>query len=217
MTTILPPAAEYPLPVTDLPRQRVPWRPDRRRAALLVHDMQRYFLRPFDTAGAVRDTLLTNVALLRDRCAGLGIPVLYTAQPGGMTAQQRGLLRALWGPGMTATPEDREIVSALAPRPGDHVLTKWRYSAFHHTDLADRLRRLGRDQLLICGVYAHLGCLVTALDSYSHDLETFLVADAVADLTPDLHRLALGFAAESCAATPTTRACVNALAETEDG
>jgi isochorismate hydrolase len=211
MTTHLPAITTYPLPTEDLPPQRVPWRPGADRAALLIHDMQRYFLRPFDDAEPVRKTLIDNIAGLRDACAARGVPVLYTAQPGGMTAQQRGLLLAFWGPGMSTAPGDREVVPELAPRPGDRVLTKWRYSAFHRTGLAGALRELGRDQLLVCGVYAHLGCLMTAVDAYSHDIEPFLVADAVADLTADYHRLALSFAAESCAATPATRSVMHDL------
>jgi trans-2,3-dihydro-3-hydroxyanthranilic acid synthase len=54
--------------------------------------------------------------------------------------------------------------------------------------------------LLVCGVYAHVGCLVT----FSHDIQPFLVADAVADFSPQYHQLALSYAAERCAATPET-------------
>jgi isochorismate hydrolase len=211
MTTHLPPIGNYPLPAGNLPSQQAPWRPDPRRAALLIHDMQHYFLRPFDDAEPVRKALIDNIARLRDACAARGTPVLYTAQPGGMTTAQRGLLHVFWGPGMSAEPGDREIVPELAPRPGDRVLTKWRYSAFHRTGLAETLHDLGRDQLLICGVYAHMGCLVTAVDAFSHDIEAFLIADAVADLSADYHRLALTFAAERCAATPTTASALDSL------
>jgi isochorismate hydrolase len=216
MTTYLAPISSYPLPAGNLPPQQVPWRPDHRRAALLIHDMQRYFLRPFAGAGPVRDALTGNIVRLRDACAARQVPVLYTAQPGGMTASQRGLLRAFWGPGMTAEKGDREIVPELAPRPGDRVLTKWRYSAFHRTGLVEALHDLGRDQLLICGVYAHMGCLVTAIDAFSHDIEAFLIADAVADLSAEYHRLALTFAAERCAATPTTLSALESLGAGHD-
>ncbi|MGW1144322.1 isochorismatase family protein [Streptomyces sp. NPDC002454] len=198
----IPRIAGYPMPgEADLPPNTARWtvRPD--RAALLVHDMQEYFLRPF--VPAQRRELVENVALLRDGCARLGMPVAFTAQPGSMTPQQRGLLNDFWGPGMRLDPDDRAVTAALAPRGGEQVFTKWRYSAFHRSGLLPWLRHQGRDQLVICGVYAHVGVLATALEAFTHDLETFLVADAVADFCAEDHRLALDYAARRCAVVTT--------------
>ncbi|MDP5727256.1 isochorismatase family protein, partial [Pseudomonas aeruginosa] len=39
-----------------------------------------------------------------------------------------------------ASPADREVVEELAPGPDDWLLTKWRYSAFFHSDLLQRMR-----------------------------------------------------------------------------
>ncbi|MEV0439410.1 isochorismatase family protein [Streptomyces spectabilis] len=200
----IPDIAAYPMPGEhDLPANTARWtvRPD--RAVLLVHDMQRYFLRPYPAAH--RRELVGNVRLLREGCARLGIPVAYTAQPGSMTEEQRGLLRDFWGPGMRLAPEDRAITDELAPRPHDWLLTKWRYSAFFRSDLLDRMRAAGRDQLLVCGVYAHIGVLATAVEAFTHDIETFLVADATADFSAAEHRLALTYAARRCAVVATTR------------
>ncbi|WP_116026905.1 isochorismatase family protein [Thermomonospora umbrina] len=200
----IPPIESYPMPAAgDLPSGPVSWVPDPRRAVLLVHDMQRYFLRPFAGGDTPRGPLLRNATLLRERCAAAGIPVAYTAQPGDMTVEQRGLLRDFWGPGMRTSPEDRQVVDELAPVPRDWLLTKWRYSAFVHTDLLERMRAAGRDQLIICGVYAHVGVLMSAVDAFTHDIEPFLVADAVADFSAAYHRMALTYAAERCARVAT--------------
>lgn len=201
----------YPMPAQDdLPRNTVSWRADPRRAVLLVHDMQKYFVEPFPEGRSPRTELIENTARLVRAFAAVRAPVAYTAQPGGMTNEQRGLLKDIWGPGMAVAPEHRAIVDDVAPREGDHVLTKWRYSAFHRTGLLDLLRSTGRDQLVICGVYAHIGCLTTANDAFAHDVQAFLVADAVADFSRSYHDLALRYAAERCAATPTTRAVLDA-------
>ena len=177
---------------------------------LLIHDMQRYFLQRFPAGAAPVTDLVENAALLRERCAELGVPVAYTAQPGAMTEQQRGLLKDFWGAGMTADPADRRVVEAVAPTQRDWMLTKWRYSAFHRTALLGRMRASGRDQLVLCGVYAHVGVLMTACDAFTSDIQPFLVADAVADFSAEYHRLALDYAAQRCAMVTTTR---NVLAE----
>ncbi len=190
----------YTLPsLPDGERGPKHWRPEPSRLALLIHDMQRYFLRPFSPTESPYRELLDNLVAVRDRCAEWGVPVFYTAQPGSMTDEQRGLLKDFWGPGMVASPEDRAVVDPLAPAPGDVVLTKWRYSAFCHSDLLSRLTEAGRDQLVIGGVYAHVGCLATAIEAFSHDIQPFFLADGVADFGPAEHRLALEYAGSRCA------------------
>jgi trans-2,3-dihydro-3-hydroxyanthranilic acid synthase len=194
----------YVLPTAgDLPENTAGWSVDPDRAVLLVHDMQRYFLRPF--APSVRDRLIANCVLLRERAAAAGMPVGYSAQPGGMTVEQRGLLQDFWGMGMNGDAEDRQIVDSLWPAPDDWTFAKWRYSAFFRSDLFERMCRTGRDQLVLCGVYAHVGVLTTALDAFTLDLETFVVADAVADFSAERHRMAMDYAARTCAVVTTAK------------
>jgi trans-2,3-dihydro-3-hydroxyanthranilic acid synthase len=202
----IPPITSYAMPRPDeLPDNIATWSVDPARVAVLVHDMQEFFLRGFDRAPELRRTLVANCARLVDGCRAMGAPIGYTAQPGSMTPEQRGLLEAFWGPGMSGRNADRGVVPELAPAPDDAVFTKWRYSAFHSTGLERWLAENGRDQLVICGVYAHIGVLTTALDSFSRDIETFLVSDAIADFSPEYHRLAIDYAARNCAVVqPTT-------------
>jgi isochorismate hydrolase len=200
----IPPIEDYPMPSAgSLPENTATWTVDPDRAVLLIHDMQRYFLKPFPYG--VRTALVANVALLRERAAALGMPIAYTAQPGGMTEAQRGLLKDFWGPGMRVDPADRQVVDEVAPAPVDWVFTKWRYSAFFKSDLLARMRAHGRDQLVVCGVYAHVGVLMTAVEAFTNDIEAFLVADAVADFTEDHHQLALTYAASRCAVVLTAK------------
>ncbi|MBD3695580.1 isochorismatase family protein [Klebsiella pneumoniae] len=110
---------------------------------------------------------------------------------------------------MNASEEERSIVSELRPENDEAVLTKWRYSAFFNTKLEDILHHRKIKQMFICGVYAHIGILTTALDSYSRDIETFLVSDAIADFSLEEHTQALRFAAGSCAKLATVRDLIN--------
>lgn len=195
----------------DVPPGVVAWRPDVSRAALLVHDMQRYFVRFLPEGRSPTVELIAHTRALLGAAREAGIPVFYTAQPGAMTAEDRGLLADFWGPGMTRDLSDREILPELTAAPGDTVLTKWRYSAFVRSDLHRGLVQAGRDQLIICGVYAHVGCLMTASDAMARDIQPFLVADAVADFSLEHHRLALEYAAQRCAAVVTTDAVLRSL------
>lgn len=195
----------------DLPPGVVAWRPDASRAALLIHDMQRYFLRFLPEGRSPSVELVAHAGALLHAARDARVPVFYTAQPGAMTTEDRGLLADFWGPGMTRDPGDREIIPELAPAAGDTILTKWRYSAFVRSDLHCRLVQAGRDQLIVCGVYAHVGCLMTANDAMARDIQPFLVADALADFSPEYHLLALEYAAERCAAVVTTETVVGAL------
>src|SRR5690606_6165407 len=152
----IPSLASYEMPRTPV-QNRVHWRADARRAALLIHDMQDYCLGKYEVARAPIPALIAAISRLRDCCDAQGIPVFYTAQPPVQPAADRALLNDFWGPGLTAPDQQAraDIITALAPRAGDTVLTKWRYSAFQRSDLRERLRVQGRDQLIITGVYAH--------------------------------------------------------------
>jgi trans-2,3-dihydro-3-hydroxyanthranilic acid synthase len=199
----IPRIAPYPMP-TGTGAGPAAWLPDPDRAALLIHDMQGYFVGFLPPGRAPTTDLVANIGRAREAAYAGGLPVIYSVQPGRVARADRGLLYDLWGPGMTDAPGDRDIITDLTPGPDDFVVTKHRYSAFFGTPLAGLLASLGRDQLIVCGVFAHIGCLLTAADAFSHDLESFLLADAVADFSLVEHLQALDYAARRCAVTMTT-------------
>jgi len=201
----IPRIESYPMPARSPSGAGRPrWRLDPSRAALLIHDMQRYFLDFFPAGRSPTTELVANTVRARQAARRAGLPVLYSAQPGRMSRAERGLLHDLWGPGMTGEPGSSAIIDELTPGPDDVVVTKYRYSAFFRTGLAGLLSALGRDQLVVCGVFAHIGCLFTAGDALAHDIEAFLLADAVADFTLRDHLMALDYAGRRCAVTMTT-------------
>ncbi|TMM38336.1 MAG: isochorismatase family protein [Actinobacteria bacterium] len=209
----IPRIRAYPMPTApELPPAVPRWRPDPERAALLIHDMQRYFVDRYPAAASPVVELLANIGRIRRVARDLRIPVVYTVQPGRLSPRERGLVADFWGPGMAGDEHDRDIVAPLRPGPADTVVARSRYSAFHRSPLAGVLRAHGRDQLLVCGVYAHVGCLMTAADAFSRDIEPFLVADAVADFTAADHRMALAYAARTCAVALTTAQLLATLA-----
>ncbi|MFD8462312.1 isochorismatase family protein [Streptomyces antimycoticus] len=214
----IPEIRPYPLPAADdLPRNRADWTVDADRALLLIHDMQRYFLGFLPDGEPPRRHLEDQVTAVRRTAARAGVPVVYTAQPGDMTEEQRGLLKDFWGPGMTAAPEHRSIPERFGPVAEDCVLTKWRPSAFFRTGLLELLRESGRDQLVLCGIYAHVGVLQTAIEAMANDVQAFMVADAMADFSADEHRMALEYAAARCAVVVPAKTVLSAFAATPAG
>ncbi|WP_336763065.1 isochorismatase family protein [Paenibacillus sp. USHLN196] len=217
----LPVIQPYAMPIaSELPVNKVAWTPDAKRAVLLIHDMQNYFMNAFTAGASPVVELIDHIAKLRSTCHELGIPVVYSAQPGGQTPEQRGLQLDFWGAGIDGGPVQKEIVESLSPAPQDTFMTKWRYSAFQKTELLELMEQQGRDQLIVCGIYAHIGCLMTSSEAFMRDIQAFLVADAVADFSEEKHRMALTYAAERCAVTLTTErsiALLNASAAARTG
>lgn len=192
----IPKLTAYALPTAaELPTNKVNWSFEPERAALLIHDMQEYFLNFWGENSAMMQQVVANIARLRAYCKTHNIPVYYTAQPKEQSDEDRALLNDMWGPGLTRSPEQQRIVRELTPDEADTVLVKWRYSAFHRSPLEQMLKETGRNQLLITGVYAHIGCMTTATDAFMRDIKPFFIADALADFTRDEHLMSLNYVA----------------------
>ncbi|MEF1305387.1 isochorismatase family protein, partial [Vibrio owensii] len=193
----IPSISGYPLSKA-IPENRVNWSVDPQRAVLLIHDMQQYFLNFYDVESELIQTLTRNIQTIKQTCIDAGIPVVYTAQPGDQKQEDRALLTDFWGPGLKADDSITRIFPALAPTEQDIVYTKWRYSAFQRTPLKAMMDESGRDQLIIVGIYAHIGCLQTAAEAFMTDIQAFMVSDAVADFSESDHEMALNYVAGRC-------------------
>ena len=208
----IPRIASYPMPqVRDFPTNKVNWTIDPSSAVLLVHDLQQYFLDFYDQTQAPIPELLKHCRQLIDACHAQDIPVYYTAQPGDQSTEHRQLLTDFWGKGLVADPEIVQIIPSLKPTEKDTVLMKWRYSAFKKSDFEQRIKDAGRDQLVICGVYAHIGCLLTAAEAFMLDMQAFLVGDALADFSREEHEMALKYATGRCAKVVDTATALTEL------
>ena len=85
------------------------------------------------------------------------------------------------------TPEAR-IVSELAPREGDYLVPKHRWSAFHGTYLDLALRARGADTLVLCGGSTDVGVAATAFAARDLDYNLVIVSDACTSPEEDNHR-----------------------------
>ncbi|MGR2666357.1 isochorismatase family protein [Vibrio campbellii] len=189
----IPKIASYKIPQSEtFPENTVDWKIDPKKAVVLVHDLQTYFLNFFDKTKSPVPELLENVSQVLDNARAANIPVIYTAQPANQEPNERALLTDFWGAGLT---QDTDIAPEVSPQAGDIQYTKWRYSAFKKTPLLQWMQEEQRDQLIIVGVYGHIGILSTALDAFMLDIKPFVIGDAIADFSEQDHLHTLKYVA----------------------
>jgi nicotinamidase-related amidase len=161
------------------------------KPALLVVDFVRAYLVPGSPLYAGVENARAAAEKLLGAARAAGIPVMHTNveyQPGGADG---GVffrkLPALASFERGAHPALAAFAEGLEPRPGEAVFTKQYASAFFGTKLAEALRSLGIDTLLIAGVSTS-GCVrATAVDACQHGFVPLVVREAVGDRHPGPH------------------------------
>jgi len=173
---------------------------EREKAALLVIDMQNFFLDPaFPAYMSSGLAIIPTLKRLIDAFRKAGRPVIFTRHvhhPDGIDA---GIMKWWWdGMCIEGSPES-EIYSEIAPLPHEKVIPKHRYSAFYNTDLETVLRCQKIEDLVISGVMSNMCCESTTRDAYFRDYRTFFLADCTGTVIEEMHlasllNLAYGFA-----------------------
>ena len=87
-----------------------------------------------------------------------------------------------------------ELVSRLAPKPGDALVRKPRYSAFDHTPLELLLRDLAVERVLLVGVATEMCIVQTAIDARETGLKVTILASACATVNREDEAIALAYA-----------------------
>ena len=165
---------------------------DPRKTALIVVDMQNDFVAPgAPLESSAGRTMVPHLQRALACCREQGIPVIYTAHVHRSGGYDQGLLAhapaigrgdALvdGSPGVAVFPE-------IAPRDGEIVISKHRFSAFYGTDLEIILRGLGVTTVVITGVTTENCCHATARDAFFRDFQVVFLSDATATSDyPDL-------------------------------
>ncbi|MFD8229873.1 isochorismatase family protein [Streptomyces massasporeus] len=184
MTTFSIKAEDYDVAGLRDHRGGPSWDIDAPRAALLVHDLQPHY------SARSRGFLTAQVERVLAWADDTAVPVLASGPRPTSHLIERGLLGTCWGMGLSPA-QAAQIALPRLGRSDVTRITKRSYSAFYASDLETELRRQGRDQLVIVGVYASHGILATSLDAVARDIQTFVPFDATADYTAYRHTAAL--------------------------
>lgn len=84
-----------------------------------------------------------------------------------------------------------KVIAELAPRSGERIVYKRRYSAFFGTELDLTLREYGLTELELTGVVTNICVLYTAADARMLNYRVTVNAGAVAGIDEQSHRFAL--------------------------
>jgi nicotinamidase-related amidase len=156
--------------------------------ALLVIDMQRFFLREdshaFLPAGVA---ILDNVTRLIAGWRAAGGPVILTRHAVA-EGEDPGVMAHWWQDTVREGSDDAKLDPDVATAAdGLPVLRKTRYSVFRGTGLEEQLRSLGIRQVALAGVMTHLCVETSARDAFVRDFEVVLAIDATATASEKLH------------------------------
>ena len=195
-------------------RNAAPLTLDPNTTALVLIDMQEYFLdpaSPFSRAceaavpgvlshfqergrGVVEPSLRRLLDVFRAR----GLRVVYTTVaselPDGsdlmpIFRERNAANRAAVGDAAIPPRADpwARIVRSLEPQPGELVVNKTTYGTFSSTGLDHRLRALGISSLVVGGVVTNVCVETTARDAADRGYQVVLLDDGCAAFSPEIH------------------------------
>jgi len=162
--------------------------PDKSGAALLLIDV----INDFDFPEG--DQLLKlalpvgkNIARLKQRVKGAGIPVIYVNDNFGRWRSDFKKLVAH----AREQGHGKEFVELLLPEEDDYFVLKPKHSGFYSTTLSLLLTHLTAKNLILTGIAGNNCVLVTANDAYMRDFKLFVPADCVVSNTNEENEHAL--------------------------
>lgn len=199
-------------------KEQAPFNLEPTKVALLIIDVQRYFvspnypfaqaferLVPNSTAGyfeRITSTVLPNIKQLQDYFRRQQYPIIYTGT-GTCTGDGRDLAQWLkdfdqlglavlgeriWPP---VNDPSWQIDDAVAPKPGELVLSKTSSGPLNSTKLDQTLHNLGIESLIITGLTTDVCVTQTARETADRGFQVIIAEDACTTLSDEMHRAAL--------------------------
>jgi nicotinamidase-related amidase len=161
--------------------------------ALLVMDVQAGIISRVSDSQSLLQTLGQAITAARSA----KIPVIYVVvgfrkgipEIGAATTNKSfGALKSAGFPGIE---EPIQIDPAIAPQPGEMVVTKRRVSAFAGSDLEVILRGHKIGHLVLAGISTSGVVLSTLREAADKDYRLSVLSDGCADMDPEVHNVLL--------------------------
>ena len=182
-------AGEKLLASLDRFRRRHPLKIKRDRIALIVLDMQRFFLDE-SSPGFLPSApaIVGNIRSLVEKFSCLGRPVIFTKHEN--TNNDAGMLGKWWNSIIEAGSHFAEIIEEVLPESGI-IIKKASYDAFYMTGLDEFLKKNHVEQIVITGVKTNLCCETTARSGFIRGYNIIFTIDGTATDNLDFHKASL--------------------------
>jgi nicotinamidase-related amidase len=158
--------------------------------ALLILDMQNVFV-PMTT------TCLPHIKSLISHFQSRSLPTIFLQHghsKAELTPPYKNQLVRKWGPAdsIATGSEDWKLMPDIAQFTEGHtIIAKNTYDGFINTDLANILKDLDVQTVVVCGVMTDCCCDTTARSAFNRGYETWLVKDACGTENESQHEAGL--------------------------
>lgn len=160
---------------------------DIKHTALIILDMQEYFLNPKSHAFVPSSKIIIKPILEVKKAFREKSNAIYYTQYGlESNSNEDDIVRKWWKGSLKVTDPFFSIPSEMDAEDGITII-KSTYDAFINTNLAEMLDSSGYRKLVITGVTTHLCCESTARTAFDLGYEVYLPIDCLASYNEDLH------------------------------
>lgn len=159
------------------------------KSALLVLDLQDYFLEPRSHAFVPSAAaILPGVQRLIGAYAHYQHTIIFTRH---INSQEDAAMMGVWWHELITSDHPLSGITSQVDTSKGTLLRKTQYDAFFDTDLQDRLDDKNISQVVVCGVMTHLCCETTARSAFMRGFEVFFTIDGTATYNQKFHKAAL--------------------------
>jgi len=167
------------------------------KSALLIIDMQEYFLNPSSHAYIPSaETILPGVKKLISVYSEKKLPIIFTLHSN--TLENAGMMEKWWPDLLREGQKESKLARGLNSSNGI-IIEKNQYDAFYNTNLEKILHENNISQVIVCGVLTNICCETTARSAFVRGFEVFFTIDGTAAYSEEHHtatilNLSYGFA-----------------------
>jgi bifunctional isochorismate lyase/aryl carrier protein len=167
------------------------------KSALMIIDMQKYFLSPSSHAYIPSaETILPGVKKLISLYQEKKLPVIFTLHSNNQ--ENAGIMDKWWPDLLREGSPESHLPESLESYGGIRI-EKHQYDAFYETDLEEILHEKNIHQLVVCGVMANICCETTARSAFVRGFEVFFTIDGTATYNEEHHMATLMNLSYACA------------------